>query len=83
MEGGRSFMAAWRKEEVVKTRLDIARKRERQRETGEVVIAHESVEFCGEATPIGLVDESKEFLSLQEYFEPKYSSKENQNAPTF
>ena len=36
---------------------------ERDNETGkvEVVIAHESVEFC-EGTPIGLADESKEFL---------------------
>ena len=34
---------------------------ERGNETGKVVIAHVSVEFC-EATPIGLVDESKEFL---------------------
>ena len=30
-------------------------------ETRKVVIAHGSVEFC-EATPIGLVDESKEAL---------------------
>ena len=29
---------------------------------GEVVIAHESAEFCEEATPIGVVDESKESL---------------------
>ena len=34
---------------------------ERGKETGKVVIAHGSVEFC-EATPIGLADESKEFL---------------------
>ena len=39
-------------------RLDIARGRERQ-ETGKVVIAHGRVEFC-QATPISLVDESKE-----------------------
>ena len=32
---------------------------ERGNETGKVVIAHGSVEFC-EATPIGLADESKE-----------------------
>ena len=31
-------------------------------ETGKVVIAHGSVEFC-EATRVGLIDESKEFLS--------------------
>ena len=54
-EGGRRFMAAWRKEEV-----DAARHRQEKRgnETGKVVIAHGSVEFC-EATPIGLVDEPK------------------------
>ena len=34
---------------------------ERCNETGKVVIAHGSVEFC-EATPIGLADESKESL---------------------
>ena len=34
---------------------------ERGSETRKVVIAHGSVEFC-EATPIGLVDESKESL---------------------
>ena len=39
-------------------RLDIAGGRERQ-ETGKVIIAHGSVEFC-QATPISLVDESKE-----------------------
>ena len=38
-------------------RLDIARGRE-MRETGKVIIAHGSVEFC-QATPISLVDESK------------------------
>ena len=39
-------------------RLDIARRREMQ-ETGKVITAHGSVEFC-QATPISLVDESKE-----------------------
>ena len=39
-------------------RLDIARGRDRQ-ETGKVIIAHGSIEFC-QATPICLVDESKE-----------------------
>ena len=34
---------------------------ERGNETGEVVIAHGSVEFC-EAIPIGLADETKESL---------------------
>ena len=34
---------------------------ERDNETGKVVIAHGSVEFC-EATPIGLAHESKESL---------------------
>ena len=34
---------------------------ERGNETGKVVIAHGSVEFC-EATSIGLADESKESL---------------------
>ena len=34
---------------------------ERGNETGKVSIAHRSVEFC-EATPIGLADESYEFL---------------------
>ena len=37
----------------------------RGNETGKVVIAHESVEFC-EATPIGLADESKESLYERE-----------------
>ena len=45
-EGGRRFMAAWRKV------------RGRRSETGKVDIAHGSVEFC-EAAPIGLADESK------------------------
>ena len=35
--------------------------KERGNETKKVAIAHGSVEFC-EATPIGLADESKEFL---------------------
>ena len=55
-EGGRRFTVAWRKEEV-----DAARHRqekERSNETGKVVIAHGSVEFC-EAALIGLVDETK------------------------
>ena len=52
-EGGRRFMAAWREEEE-----DAARYREeRGNETGKVAIANGSVEF-GEATPIGLADES-------------------------
>ena len=34
---------------------------ESDNETGKVVVAHGSVEFC-EATPIGLADESKEPL---------------------
>ena len=57
-EGGRRFVAAWRKEEV-----DAARHRQEKREATrrKVVIAHGSVEFC-EATPIGPVDESKEPL---------------------
>ena len=57
-EGGRRFMAAWRKEEI-----DAARHRQEERgnETGKVVIAHGSVEFC-EVIPIGLADESKESL---------------------
>ena len=46
-------MVPWRREDV-----DAARHRQ---ETGKVVIAHGSVEFC-EATPIGLADESKESL---------------------
>ena len=58
-EGGRRFMAAWRKEEV-----DAARHRQEKREateTGKLAIADGSVEFC-EATPIGLVDELKGIL---------------------
>ena len=54
-EGGRRFMAAWRKESV-----DAATspgKRERQRESGKVVILHGRT---GEATPFGLVDKPKE-----------------------
>ena len=38
-------------------RLDIARRRGKQRDWEKVVIAHGSVEFC-EATPFDLVDES-------------------------
>ena len=55
-EGGRRFMAAWRKEEV-----DAARHRQEKREatkTGNLIIADGSVEFC-EATLIGLIDEPK------------------------
>ena len=57
-KGGRRFMAAWRKGKV-----DAARHRQKREtiETGKVVIAHGSVESC-EATPFGLVDESKESL---------------------
>ena len=57
-EGGRRFMAAWRKEEVYAARH---RQEKEGNETGKVAIAHGSVEFC-EATPIGLADESKESL---------------------
>ena len=53
-EGGRRFMAAWRKEEEDAARH--ARRRERQRDW-ESCNAHGSVEFC-EATLIGLADES-------------------------
>ena len=45
-----------REDKKRKTRPDITRRRERQR-NWEVAIAHGSVEFC-EATPIGLADES-------------------------
>ena len=58
-EGGRRFMAAWRKEEV-----DAVRHRQEKGEAtrlGKLVIAHGSVEFC-EATPFNLVDEPKESL---------------------
>ena len=41
---------------------------ERGNETGKVVIAHGSIEFC-EATPIGLVDEAKN--SVQERDGPR------------
>ena len=61
-EGGRRFMAAWRKKEV-----DTARHLQEKKEAirpGKVVIAHESsVEFC-EATPIGLVDTNESKKSL-------------------
>ena len=50
-------MAAWRKEKVGSTSPG----EERSNETGKLVIAHGSVEFCG-ATPIGLVDEPKKSL---------------------
>ena len=61
-EGGRRFMAAWRNEEV-----DAARHRQEKRsnETGKLVIADGSVEFC-EATLIGLVDEPKVSLCGRE-----------------
>ena len=57
-EGGRRFMAAWRKEEV-----DAARHRQEKREAtrpGNLLSQTRvyQVEFC-EATPIGLVDEPK------------------------
>ena len=57
-EGGRRFVAAWRKEEV-----DAARHRQDKRgnKTGKILIANGSLEFC-KATPIGLVNESKESL---------------------
>ena len=57
-EGGRRFMASWGKEEV-----DAARHRQEKRsnETGKLVIAHGSVEFC-EATPFDPIDEPKESL---------------------
>ena len=47
-EGGRRCMAAWRQEEV-----DAARHRQEEvsNETGKLVIAHGSLEFC-EATPL-------------------------------
>ena len=47
-----------------KTRPDVARRRDMQRD-GKVVIAPGSVEFC-EATPIGLADETKESLYERE-----------------
>ena len=59
-EGGRRFMAAWRKEEL-DVRGQTSPGEERDNEAGKVVIARGSVEFC-EATPIGLADESKESL---------------------
>ena len=49
--GGGSWPRGGKKREP---RLDIARRRERQRDW-EVVIAHRSVEFC-EVTSIGLAD---------------------------
>ena len=42
-------------------RREISPGEERDNETGKVVIAHSSIEFC-EATPIGLADESKESM---------------------
>ena len=54
-EGGRRFMAAWRKEEE-----DAAKHRQERREAtrlGKFLSHTLSVEFC-EATPIGLADES-------------------------
>ena len=53
-----------RGEKKRKTRPDVTRRAERERD-GKVVIAHGSVEFCG-ATPIGLADESKESLHGRE-----------------
>ena len=55
-EGGRRFMAAWREGRRGR-RGQTSPGQERGNETGEVAIAHGSVEFC-EATPIGLADES-------------------------
>ena len=58
-EGGRRFMAAWRKKEV-----DAARRRQEKRKAtlgGKCYIVGGRVEFC-EATPIDLADESKESL---------------------
>ena len=56
------FMAAWRKEEVY-TRLDIARRREKQRDWKTCYYRRRELrlEFC-KATPIGLVDEPKKSL---------------------
>ena len=48
-------------EEIRYRRGQISPGEERSNETGKVVIAHGSVEFC-EATPVGLADESKESL---------------------
>ena len=47
-----------------KIRVDAARHRQEKggNETGKIVIAHGSVDFC-EATPIGLADETKEFCT--------------------
>ena len=61
VQGGRRFIAAWRKEEV-----DAARHRQEKGEAtrlGTLLSRPEgsSVEFC-EATPFDLVDESKESL---------------------
>ena len=54
-----------REENKRKTRPDIAQGEERGNETGKVVLAHGSVEFC-EAIPIGLADELKESLYRRE-----------------
>ena len=57
-EGGRRFMAAWRKGEV-----DAARYRQEKREATRLgnLLSHTEVEFC-ESTPFDLVDEPKESL---------------------
>ena len=54
-EGGRRFMAAWKKEDVDAARHARRRERERDWETCYRTAAHATCE----ATPIGLVDESK------------------------
>ena len=58
-EGERRFMVAWRKNRG--RRGQTSPEEERGNETGKVVIAHVSAEFC-EATPIGLAEESQESL---------------------
>ena len=54
--GGGSWLRGGKKR---KTRLNIARRRGKQRDSGKFFIAHGSVESC-EATPFDLVEESKE-----------------------
>ena len=55
-----------RVEKKIERRSQTSPGEERGNETGKIVIAHGSVEFC-EATPIGLVaDESKESLNGRE-----------------
>ena len=55
-EGGRRFMAAWRRGRRGQTYRQEKRNATRLES---VAVAHGRVEFC-EATPIGLADESKE-----------------------